>query len=47
MSSQLVLYNFCLNSSIDSVSNAFLHIKVFFVLFVCFVEDRIMTLIEK
>ena len=37
MSSQLVSYNFCLNSLIDSVSNTLLIMTIFFVLFVCFI----------
>ena len=47
MSSQLVLYSFCLNSSIDSVSNTLLYVAVFFVLCLCFIEDGIMKHIGK
>ena len=40
MSSQLISYNFCLNSSNDSVSNTLLNMTVFFVSFVCFIENN-------
>ena len=40
MSSQPISYNFCLNSSNDSVSNTLLNMTVFFVSFVCFIENN-------
>ena len=46
MSTQLVSYGFCLNSSIDSMSNTLLNMMAFFVLFVCLIEDGIMKQIE-
>ena len=47
MSSQMVVsYNFYLNSSINSVSNTILYMTVFFVFFVCFIENGIMKYIE-
>ena len=47
MSSQLVSYNFYLNSSINSVSNTILYMTVFFVFLVCFIENGIMKYIGE
>ena len=47
MSFQLVSYDFCLNSLIDSVWTTLLNMTVVFVSFVCFIEDEIIRQIGK